>query len=377
MQIAFDRVHRWMFDVALPLWATTGFSGDKGFVEQLTLAGEPADVPYKRARVQARQIYVYSHAHLLGWDGPAIDRAAAAYRFVVENGWLPEGGWAARLGRDGGIVDPTLDFYDQAFMLYALAWYRRASNDSAVDVWIERSLQGLERLRRDDGRGYHAVLPPPAEAVQNPHMHLLEAYIALYETTGDARFADLAKEIASLFTSTFYDLPSKTLAEYYDQDWNRAPGSRGQITEPGHQFEWAWLLYHCQRLTGLDVREAALGLFEFAETAGVDHTTGLVYDEVLVDGTVHSADHRSWPQTEALKAHLALAEFENRADHTRIAQIVDNLLDRYLSHSPEGTWVDHLDSKGEPRVDKVPASTLYHVFLAFSELLRLRARLEG
>lgn len=377
MSIAFDRVQHWMFDVALPFWAEVGFDGtDKGFVEQLTLEGRPADVAFKRARVQARQIYVYSHAHLLGWKGPALDRAGAGYRFMTEHGWLAEGGWAARLGRDGGIVDPTLDFYDQAFMLFALAWWGRASGDAGVEAWIDRSLDGLRRLARPDGRGYHALLPPPGEAVQNPHMHLLEALLELYKTTGQERFARAAREVANLFVTTFYDPASQTLAEYYDQDWTRAPGVRGRIVEPGHQFEWAWLLYHCQQLTGLDVRDAARGLFAFAETHGVDHATGLTYDEVLDDGTVHQADHRAWPQTEALKAHLAMAEFENRADLTRIAQITDNILDRYLDVTPPGSWIDHLTSTGQSRVDKAPASTFYHVFLAFAELLRLRDRLE-
>jgi mannose/cellobiose epimerase-like protein (N-acyl-D-glucosamine 2-epimerase family) len=377
MPIAFDRVQDWMFNVALPFWADVGFdSADKGFVEHLTLAGEPADVAFKRARVQARQIYVYSHAHLLGWEGPGLDRARSGYEFMARHGWLAEGGWAAKLGRDGGVVDPTLDFYDQSFMLFALAWWGRASGDADVEAWIDRSLEGLERLARSDGRGYHAVLPAPAEAVQNPHMHLLEALLELYKTTGQERFAQAAREVAGLFVSTFYDPATQTLAEYYDQDWKRAPGVRGRIIEPGHHFEWSWLLYHCQRLTGLDVRDAARGLFAFAETHGVDRATGLTYDEVLDDGTIHQADHRAWPQTEALKAHLAMAEFEGEADLERIAQITDNILDRYLSVQPDGAWIDHLTATGEARVDKVPASTLYHVFLAFAELLRLRETLE-
>ena len=40
-----------------------------------------------------------------------------------------------------------------------------------------------------------------------------------------------------------------------------------------------------------------------------------------------------------------------------------------------GAWHDHLSGAGEILSDKVPASTLYHVFLAFSELLRLEPRL--
>jgi N-acylglucosamine 2-epimerase/mannose-6-phosphate isomerase len=47
------------------------------------------------------------------------------------------------------------------------------------------------------------------------------------------------------------------------------------------------------------------------------------------------------------------------------------LLERYLAHTPHGTWVDAFDAGGAPTAEFIPASTLYHVFLAFAELLRV------
>ena len=61
----------------------------------------------------------------------------------------------------------------------------------------------------------------------------------------------------------------------------------------------------------------------------------------------------------------------------RVARCVDNLLDRYLAVQPAGAWVDQLDAEGRPAVDKLPASTFYHVMLAFTELLRLEPKLSA
>jgi mannose/cellobiose epimerase-like protein (N-acyl-D-glucosamine 2-epimerase family) len=47
------------------------------------------------------------------------------------------------------------------------------------------------------------------------------------------------------------------------------------------------------------------------------------------------------------------------------------LLTRYLAHKPDGTWIDAFDGEGRPVVKSIPASTLYHVFLAFAEVLRV------
>lgn len=367
----FADVRRWMFDRALPFWSTTGRDGDWGFVEHLNLDGSLAQVDYKRLRVQARQVYVYSHAALQGY-APGLAAAEAGWSFMKQNGWMDEGGWGRRLGREGGIVDPTLDLYDQAFALFAIAWWVRASGDQSAIVWADRTLDTIDaRLGRTDGKGWHAEAPAPAEAVQNPHMHMLEALLALYEATGAERYAVRALKVADLLREVFFDAKTSTLAEYYDQDWRRMPGVRGRIIEPGHQFEWAWILRNATRLTGVDFADTAHGLFTFAEAHGVDPATGLTYDAVLDDGAPHDPRHRSWPQTEALKAHLSEFEFGGRPLDGRIAQITANLLDRYLDRPLPGTWYDHLDSQGAVVADKVPASTLYHVFLAVAEADRV------
>ena len=62
------RLKRWVVDQALPLWGETGFDAARGaFVERLTFEGAPSSRAPRRAMVQARQIYVFSHAALLGW----------------------------------------------------------------------------------------------------------------------------------------------------------------------------------------------------------------------------------------------------------------------------------------------------------------------
>ena len=48
------------FQDVLPFWSTVGRDRPGfGFVEHLDPAARPADVPYKRVRVQARRIFVF------------------------------------------------------------------------------------------------------------------------------------------------------------------------------------------------------------------------------------------------------------------------------------------------------------------------------
>lgn len=370
-----ERARCWLFDDALPLWSEIGVDTGRGFVEALALDGTVLRPGFKRSRVHARQIYVFSHAATLGF-APGLAAAREGVNFLLANGWTADGGWAVSMGEAGGIVASELDLYDQAFVILALAWWLRASGDETVLPWIDRTLAMIDTRFVCDGRqGYISFLPDKGEALQNPHMHLLEALLALYEVRPSPVLHARIAGLVELFDTRLFDPQTGTLAEYFTPDWKRQPGVRGRIVEPGHHYEWYWLLRHAQRTVGLGNSAAAEALFVFAEKYGVEPETGLIYDELLDDGQIHSADHRSWPQTERLKALLARAEFDGTVDADAFATNIRALFDRYLAPAPRGTWIDHLTQDGTPRVAKIPASTLYHIFLAIAELLRCAPQL--
>ena len=64
-------------------------------------------------------------------------------------------------------------------------------------------------------------------------------------------------------------------------------------------------------------------------------------------------------------------------DPEEVDRTRDLLLDRHLAWEPAGTWMDCFDAEGRPVADHIPASILYHVLLAFAELLRLEDRIKG
>src|SRR5262249_34569965 len=121
-------------------------------------------------------------------------------------------------------------------------------------------------------------------------------------------------------------------------------------------------------------REAA-ALVDFAERYGVDPASHATYDEVRDDGAPLKRSSRTWPNTERIKGHLALFELEGRDPRAAVADSARLLLDRYLNVTPYGSWIDQFDAEGKSMSKAAPTSTLYHVFLAFSEVLRLEPKL--
>jgi N-acylglucosamine 2-epimerase/mannose-6-phosphate isomerase len=372
MASIFDEIQNWLDD-ALTFWSARGVDWDAGgFVEQLNLDGSDPRVDFKRTRVLCRQIYVFSHAAVLGRPG-SLDLARHGYDFLVAHAWLgPERGWARRLGRTGGVLDPTPDLYDLAFVLFALGWYHRASGDPDALARAEATVLYLSEHMRHPAGGYLVDKPARGPRQQNPHMHLLEAALANLEASGKPVFRELADEIVHLARTRFVDPRSGTLAEYFTEDLRRADGEQGRITEPGHQFEWAWILSNYQRLTGVDVAALATTLALSAEDHGVDPATGATFDEVRDDGVVLKRSSRAWTNAERIQAAVALFELTGRDPVPVIQQSGSLLLSRYLAHQPRGTWIDHLDAEGKPMVDKIPASSLYHFMISFCEALRIR-----
>jgi mannose-6-phosphate isomerase len=342
-----------------------------GFIEYLTLDAKPAVVEYKRVRVQARQIYVYSQAALNGVPG-ALQAAENGYTFLTKNGWNVSGGFARRMGRLGGILDPVVDLYENAFVLFAMAWFARATGRVEPIDWANRTLGWIGRfMRAPNLEGFQNTIPAEVGfRRQNPHMHLLEALLALYETTGERHFAAEARALIGLFRRRLFDARTGTLAEIYAADWSRLDTPEGRRVEPGHHFEWVWLLDAACRQLGEDTTEEMNALYRFAVRHGMGTGTRWVMDAVDTGGVPLEATGRVWPQTEAIKAHVCMHRRGDERAGFEAVRLANLLLTRFLVRSPSGTWHEHLAPDGRPIADRIPATSLYHIAMASSELSR-------
>ena len=232
----------------LPLWADKGWDSATGsFIERLGADGAPDIAAPRRIRVQARQIYVYAKAAQLGWfpQGREIARKATAY--LMDRGRHPDGGYVHLLAPDGAVLDDTRDTYDHAFVLLALANVLRLEDDPRVRSEIEAVVAFLDKSMRGRFGGFVERLPAVLPRRQNPHMHMFEAMIALYEATGDPIYQTRAGDMFSLLARGFFDDQTGTISEYFQENWMPI---EPVVIEPGHQAEWLWLLKEFERITG-------------------------------------------------------------------------------------------------------------------------------
>jgi mannose/cellobiose epimerase-like protein (N-acyl-D-glucosamine 2-epimerase family) len=371
------RARHWLFEQALPFWAEHGFDRHGMPYESLTLDGlSDAGEGFHRVRALARQVYVFAHADVLGWGKgkPASDRAFTWLKLHANAG---VGAWHKLLYQDGSVKDQTPDLYDHAFVLFALAWRFVAYGDEEARLMAHQVLDRVEAdFAHPSGLGFYHCLPPCLPRQQNPHMHLTEASLVM-AGAGDQRFGALADRLVDLFKLRIVEADTGILPEYFNDDWTRVDGGAGQIVEPGHQFEWAWILARHQVLRGHD-NSAVIGkLVHHAEAHGVDHQSQATYNQIWRDGRIKDGGSRTWPNTERLKGWIGLAAVMPDVDLTPANHAMRLLLDRYLDPAPVGCWIDAFDQSGRPLAKTIPASTLYHLLLAVAEASALAASAPG
>ncbi|PDT83697.1 AGE family epimerase/isomerase [Sinorhizobium sp. BJ1] len=364
-----QRVAHWLFEETLPLWSTAGvdeFHG--GFHEALSFEAAPLMRP-KRMRTMARQVYAFSVAKLRGWDGDA-DRLIEHGIAFMEKGRTQRGGWARVLHVDGTIADPCEDAYDHACVLLALAHAHQAGNPDALRLSQETFAFLDAHLEDERLTGFLETSDGTELRRTDPHMHLLEAFLAWHTATGERGYLRRAARIIDLFRSHFFDADSWTLGEYFDGSWKPAAGEQGLWTEPGHHFEWASLLVEfANKSRQTDLIAFARKLYASAIANGLNRSTGLAYGAVSRSGLPLDLTSRSWPQAEAVKAALALEGTGGPDLKPEIEARVGRLFRWHIDPAPLGMWVDRINEKGRIVANEVPASVFYHLVTALMQYL--------
>jgi len=372
---AADRARAWLSDHGLPFWGVVGREANGVFHERTTFEGRPDLTCARRMRVQARQVYVFSEAAVRGWWPGARAAADAGFEAFLRHCWAPDGepGFIHLLGPDHAPLDLKRDAYDQAFGLFAAAWYYKASGDARALALAHRTLDFMQSVLADPAHGgFVESVPPALPRRSDPHMHLLEAMLEWVEATSEPRFLAVARQMTRLFLNRFFDESTGTLREYLAADLGPAPGAGGRVVAPGHHFEWNWLLARARALGATDVhddtRAEADALYAFAIRHGLD-ARGFAVDECDHSGRQVRASRRAWPQTELIKAHINKAREGLDGAAEAAAKVALDFMHTYLATEVPGLWIDQFDSEGRGIADFVPASTLYHVMVAFRELI--------
>jgi mannose-1-phosphate guanylyltransferase/mannose-6-phosphate isomerase len=356
------RLRAWLFEQALPLWWCFGADhADGGFHERLGQTLVPIRLD-RRALVQARQVHVFATAALMGWTGPWAAAVDHGLGYLDSRHRRPDGLYRQSLDAEGAAAQDLARLYDQAFVLLALATSARAMPSRLPALEGQARALGVA-VRRTFARGGGFRAEEASETwLADPIMHLFEAVLAWSEIAHGDDWRGWAGEIAEHFLTRMLDAEGGRIVEEFDARWRPFDGPEGRRLEPGHHFEWAWLMERWSRLTRQTrPHAAAMALYASGER-GVDPASGLVLDALRDDFSVLEPTSRLWPQTERVKAALLLAPKGDAAAAGARA------IEAYLDTPHAGLWRDTPRGPGAREDDPAMASSFYHIIGAIQAL---------
>ncbi|WP_407729563.1 AGE family epimerase/isomerase [Pseudomonas helleri] len=346
--------------VIVPLWQGPGWNAELALpYEALSPAHQPLPPQRYRAMACARQLYVF--ASLI--DDPAFpaaaERAAALFRSLQSHFHDAEhGGWFYSIDPHGAPLDQRKDLYTHAFIIFACAHYWAKVREPLVESVLNAALRVvLEQFSTGNGL-YEASLDQDWSSLgsgplQNPLMHLAEAFLATLSVREDPTVQSALLALTDAMQQHFIEPVHNVMLE-------KPRGAVDNWFEPGHQFEWLFLLASSPLLRGTALHGSLDRAFGFAEQVGVDPQTGAVCGMLAPDGTLRDGTQRIWAQAEYLRALTLRPEGAERVQRQLLA-----LQQRFLY---TGGWYECRDGQGNVSREDMPSTTPYHLATCYSGL---------
>ncbi|NIE76840.1 N-acylglucosamine 2-epimerase [Pantoea sp. Ap-967] len=352
------RFNQHFADRIVPLWQGPGWNAEMALpYEALDAQHRPLPVQRYRAMACARQLYLFSSR--IEQPG-AAERAAALFRSLQKHFHDAEhGGWFYSIDANGQPLDRRKDLYTHAFIVFACAHYLGKVGEGLVEATLNAALEVIdEQFARDDGL-YEASLGEDwadlgSGPLQNPQMHLAEAFLQVLAVREDEHVQQSLLQLCTALQAHFIEPLHGLMLE-------KPRGAVDNWFEPGHQFEWFYLLETSPLLRGTALHGSIDRAFGYAEQCGVRN--GAVLAMLDVDGTVLDATQRVWAQAEYLRALVLRPGHEQRL-HTQLKAMEQQFLH-------EGGWHECRDGEGAVSRHDMPSTTPYHLATCLEGLQRL------
>lgn len=343
---------------------------------------------------QARLLWVFSRAHILGYKTHDYLKAAThGYSYLIETMLDREHGgcyWKTDVNR--GVIEPRKILYGQSMAIYGLVEYHRASglsgaletayslyetaqqrfHDRVHGGWIEHCDRDFTPLTCTGER-----LPGMPDVVGfksgDAHLHWMEALTELYAEVRDASVRDSLTEVIDLLCTKFYPPDVSESCEYRLQDWQAVSDDHLSGVSHGHMIEFAWLLLHAQETLDQPRDWAHFqSLLRHSLRYGFDHERGGFYFRSRPNETANDTTKYWWVQAEGLSALTdAVAHYDSGDYNEPLTQLVDWILN-YQIRSDDAVWIVSTDAGGRPLNIKKAGEwkAAYHEFRAITKFVQ-------
>lgn len=357
------RIESDLRDNILPFWMRHVVDRERGaFFGALTNNLVVDREAERGALLSCRILWTYSSAYLRFRDTAYLDMADRAYADLVTSFLDREhGGFFWSIAADGKVLRDRKQVYGQAFAIYALTEYHRATGrkpplDQAIAIF--RLLEAHARETHHGGyleafsRTWAPIADMRLSAVdmnepksQNTHLHVMEAYTNLLRVWPDVALRRAQRELLEVMLTKIVNPTTAHLGLFFANDWTL----RSDKISYGHDIEAAWLFTEAaqvlgdatllQRIHALTVQIADVTLAE-----GID-ADGAIFNEGSPAGLTDT-NKEWWPQAEAVVGFLNAYAIGKEERHLTAALRCWDFIERRLIDRQYGEWLRGVTRNG-------------------------------
>ena len=406
------RIKEYLTGKLLPFWMERVASPDGGFTTYFDRNGKPTGQTDKTLIQQTRSIFMLSHVIRNGYGGETA-------RHLLERGlpWFLKSfhdaehdGWFWIVDKEGRPVSTDKIIYGQSFVIYSMAECAMATGNARCRQAALATFDLLQKYAADTAFGGYREMflrdwqPRPSGEYGGDrksfdvHMHLMEAYTALYELSGAEIHKRKLLEVIEVLWSRMFDTATWTGIAQFALDFTPLPAIMFKTvwgadrdnegtprpldnTSYGHNIEFLWLFLHALSVLGHSAepyRQRLEALARHTVTYGVDEAYGGIFVEGPHDGPARDMQKEFWQQAESLvgllDAYILLAD---RTYWEAFLKVFDFVWNRMINHEV-GEWFALLDRDGAVLWDYLGHAwkNNYHTTRSMIQTLRRLSRIE-
>ncbi|HIU75894.1 MAG TPA: AGE family epimerase/isomerase [Candidatus Pelethocola excrementipullorum] len=350
----------------IPFWKTLRdniYGGYYGFMDFDRNVDKEA---VKGCILNSRITWFFSSAYELLGDESLLEEARHGYQFLKEHCLDQENGgvfWS--VGYDGTPEDTTKHTYNQAFAIYALSAYYKASGEEesirlAEEIYRiiedrcmdeEGYLEAFDRTFRpveNDKLSENGVI---ADKTMNTLLHVLEAYTEFYQVTRKEEVKRRLMWILDVIAEKVYNPTLHRQEVFFDSHYR----SILDLYSYGHDIEAAWLIDRSLDVIGEEkYREKIEPITkdltrQVYETAYDGHSLSNECEKGVVDD-----DRVWWVQAEAIVGFLnGYQKSPDRKEYLKAAEHIWQFIKTYVIDKRSGSeWYWLVDKEGKPYEDQ-------------------------
>ncbi len=365
MQSLREQVEAELLTNILPFWLKYAvdeeYGGFRGQITNELVIEAKAD---KGLILNARILWTFSESYRAYGTAAYLEAARRAFDYLLKYFRDEEfGGVYWMVDHLGRPVDAKKRIYGQAFTVYALATFYRATKDATALDWAKQTYDAIERASQDPINGGYfetyerdwtlakdqrlSEVDMDEKKSMNTHLHVMEAYGTLLREWNDPTLRSRLAALIDIFRTHIIDPRTHHFRMFFDEQWN----PRSDHISFGHDIEGSWLLCEAAEVLGdetvlKEIRREAVDMAEAVLREAVDADGGLLY-EADSAGIIDSDKHW-WPQSEAVVGFLNAYEVTGDPRFYIAAEKSWEFIGKYIVDREHGEWFWKVSREGVP-----------------------------